>query len=290
MKLYRFKTFRTSYFFPRMRKELEYMYDLYPTYGGKLSRIYWWLFRHCSIVRALNACEGKNAGFPYQKIIELEGKGSLMAFNLGTPGPEQKISILGFDEERKEPFFAKYSEKPDAIKLTRNEVATYQVLNNTNLAPELFEVKELEDCIWMRTSFVQGKHLSSMALTKEIVDLAIKLSKYHLSDKVANEEGLMLSLSHGDFCPWNMLANDDKLQLIDWEMAADRPLGYDIFKYVCQVSLLFTPEKSLIHTIKENQALINSYFSQCGIEDWDAYRDEFLKEFAVYFDRKISHN
>lgn len=280
MKLYRFKTFRTSYFFPRMRNGLEFMYGLYPTYGGKLSRIYWWLFRHCSIVRALNACEGENAGFPYRNIAELEGKGSLMAFNLGTPGPEQKISILGFDEEKKEPFFAKYSEKPGAIAFTRNEVATYQVLNGTDLAPKLFEVKELDDCIWMRTSFVQGKHLSSMALTEEIVDLALSLSKYHLSDQTTNEEGLRLSLSHGDFCPWNMLVNEGRLQLIDWEMAADRPLGYDLFKYVCQISLLFTPEKPLIETIKENQTLINNYFTQCSIENWDAYRDEFLKVFS----------
>lgn len=280
MTLYLFKTFRTSYFFPRMTKELEYMYGLYPTYGGALSRIYWWLFRHCSIVRKLNGCEGERAGFPYRKIVELEGKGSLMAFNLGTPGPEQKISILGFDKKKKEPFFAKYSEKPGAIAFTKNEAATLQVLKGTNLAPELFEVKELDDCIWMRTSFVQGKHLSSMALTEEIVDLALSLSKYHLSDRTTNDEGLKLSLSHGDFCPWNMLVNEGRLQLIDWEMAADRPLGYDIFKYVCQISLLFTPEKPLIETIKENQTLINNYFTQCGIENWDAYRDEFLRVFS----------
>lgn len=277
MKLYRFKTFRTSYFFPRMRKELEYMYGLYPTYGGKLSRIYWWLFRHCSIVRALNACEGEKAGFPYRKIVDLEGKNSLMAFNLGTPGSEQKISILGFDAEKKEPFFAKFSEKPDAIKLTRNEVATYKVLDGTNLAPKLFEVKELDDCIWMRTSFVQGKHLSSMALTEEIVDLALSLSKYHLTNASTNNEGLRLSLSHGDFCPWNMLVDAGNIQLIDWEMAADRPLGYDIFKYVCQCSRLFHPDKSYSSAIEENKALIDQYFSRLGIQDWGNYYDYFSK-------------
>ena len=280
MTLYLFKTFRTSYLFPRMTKELEYMYGLYQTYGGALSRIYWWLFRRCALVRMLNACDGEKAGFPYSRIVSLEGKGSLMAFNLGTPGPDQKIRILGYDQEKKVPFFAKYSEKPGAIAFTKNEAATLQVLKGTNLAPELFEVKELDDCIWMRTSFVQGKHLSSMSLTEEIVDLALSLSKYHLSDQTTNEEGLRLSLSHGDFCPWNMLVNEGRLQLIDWEMAADRPLGYDIFKYVCQISLLFTPEKPLIETIKENQTLINNYFTQCGIENWDAYRNEFLKVFS----------
>ena len=253
------------------------MYGLYPTYGGKLSRIYWWLFRHCSMVRALNACEGEKAGFPYRKIVDLEGKNSLMAFNLGTPGPEQKISILGFDTEKKEPFFAKFSEKPDAIKLTRNEVATYKVLDGTNLAPKLFEVKELDDCIWMRTSFVQGKHLSSMALTEEIVDLALSLSKYHLTDASTNNEGLRLSLSHGDFCPWNMLVDAGNIQLIDWEMAADRPLGYDIFKYVCQCSRLFHPDKAYSSAIEENKALIDQYFSRLGIQDWGNYYDYFSK-------------
>lgn len=277
MKLYRFKTFRTSYFFPRMRKELEYMYGLYPTYGGKMSRIYWWLFRNCSLVRALNACEEDKAGFPYRKIVNLEGKGSLMAFNLGTPGPEQKISILGFDAEKKEPFFAKFSENPDAIKLTRNEVATYKVLDGTNLAPKLFEVKELDACIWMQTSFVQGKHLASMALTEDIVELAFGLSKYHLSDKATNDKGLKLSLSHGDFCPWNMLVSGGKIQLIDWEMAADRPLGYDIFKYVCQCSRLFHPDKSYNSAIEENRTLIDLYFSKLGIKNWEEYYNYFSK-------------
>lgn len=40
MTLFKFKMFRTSYFFPRMKKAQEDMYDLYPTYGGYLIRIY----------------------------------------------------------------------------------------------------------------------------------------------------------------------------------------------------------------------------------------------------------
>lgn len=277
MTLYRFKTFRTSYFFPRMRKELEYMYGLYPSYGGTLSRVYWWLFRHCSIVRVLNACDGERAGFPYRKIVELEGRDSLMAFNLGTPGPEQKISILGFDQKMRNPFFAKYSEKPDAMALTRNEEATLRLLEETSLAPTLLEFKDQGDCVWMRTSFVNGGHLATMELTEEVVGLAVTLSKCHLTAQSVNDEGLALSLSHGDFCPWNILVDEGKLKLIDWEMAADRPLGYDIFKYVCQCARLFAPDKPYDEVVEDNRFLVDRYFSSCGIENWSPYFEYFLK-------------
>ena len=276
MTLYLFKTFRTSYFFPRMTKDLEYMYGLYPTYGGALSRIYWWLFRRCALVRMLSACDGEKAGFPYARIVGLEGKGSLMAFNLGTPGSEQKISILGYDREKKEPFFAKYSEKPGAMALTKNEVATLQILNGTMLAPELLEVKEQEGGIWMRTSFVQGEHPATKVLTEEVVELAVSLSRHHLTEQSTDANGLSLSLSHGDFCPWNMLVDAGRLQLIDWEMAADRPLGYDLFKYVCQCARLFTPDKDYHLAIEENREMISRYFSAFGIADWRAYEDDFL--------------
>ena len=40
MLYYRFKTFTTSYYFPRLSKEQKFMYGLYSAYGGKLSKIY----------------------------------------------------------------------------------------------------------------------------------------------------------------------------------------------------------------------------------------------------------
>lgn len=276
MTLYSFKTFRTSYFFPRMTKELEYMYGLYPSYGGRLSRIYWWLFRRCSLVRALNACDGEKAGFPYTQIVALEGKGSLMAFNLGTPGPEQKISILGYDQREQQPFFAKYSEKPGAMAFTKNEAATLQMLKGTGLAPDLLEIIERDNCVWMRTSCVRGEHLKSTALTEDVVDLALSLSRYHLAADDADPDGLKTCLSHGDFCPWNMLIEDGGLKLIDWEMAAERPLGYDIFKYVCQCARLFTPERKYEDVMADNEAMISRYFSSLCVEDWKPYAKHFL--------------
>lgn len=277
MKLYKFKTFRTSYYFPPMTKEMEYMYELYAAYGGKLSKAYWWLFKNCKMVRWINRANSSIVEFPFAQIEELEGNESSMAFNLGTPGLEQKISILGFNQKEKQRFFAKYSEKKAAMELTKNEIEVYKILGNTGLTPTLFDAKETENYVWMKTSCVSGSHYPTMELTQEVIDLALVLSQYHLSEETSNEEGLLTCLSHGDFCPWNMLVNNGKIKLIDWEMAADRPLGYDIFKYVCQCSRLFHPEKAYSSVIEENKTLIDLYFSKSGIKNWGNYYDYFSK-------------
>lgn len=277
MTFFRFRTFRTSYYFPHMTEDMKFMYGLYAVYGGKLSRLYWWLFRNSKMVRWMNRVESAAVEFPIDRIVELEGKKSLMAINLGTPGIEQKISILGYHQQKKEKFFAKYSEKKAAMKLTKNEIAVYKMLESTGLTPTLFDAKVSEEFVWMKTSCVEGSHYPTMELTQEIVDLALELSKHHLHNETSNAKDLQTCLSHGDFCPWNMLVNDGKIKLIDWEMAADRPLGYDIFKYVCQCSRLFHPDKSYNSAIEENRTLIDLYFSKLGIKNWEEYYNYFSK-------------
>ena len=66
MKYYRFKTFTTSYYFPHLSPAQGYMYGLYSAYGGKISKLYWWLFRHCGMVRMLSAVDEKQLTFPYK--------------------------------------------------------------------------------------------------------------------------------------------------------------------------------------------------------------------------------
>ena len=74
-------------------------------------------------------------------------------------------------------------------------------------------------------------------MTDEVLQLCLPLSKYHLTDKNVDENGLKMSLSHGDFCPWNVLVSEGSIRLIDWELAADRTLGYDLLRI--SVKLLF---------------------------------------------------
>lgn len=279
MKYFRFKTFTTSYYFPRLTASQRYMYGLYSAYGGRLSKAYWWLFRHCGLVRSLNAVKEADFDFPYEEIKAADGTDSLMAFNMGSPGVEQKISILGYDNAKCTPFFAKFSQKPAAMELTRNEVRVYQTLDGTGLTPQLLGVEEQDDFVYMKAAYVRGSRPKERGLTPEILKLCIALKDYHL-DASSEEQagGLKTSLSHGDFCPWNVLVDGSHWRLIDWELAAERPLGYDLFTYICQVAILFSPEVALHQVLEAHKAEISSFFSACGIDDYLPYLQWFAQE------------
>ena len=277
MKLYRFKTFTTSYYFPHLDSSLQYMYGLYSPYGGRLSKIYWWLFQHSSVVRSLTSVNEKDLEFPYSKIKASDGNDTLMSFNMGSPGVEQKISILGYDKTLDIPFFAKFSEKPRAKKLTKNEIRIYRMLDGTGLTPKLLQAVDTDDYVYLKAEFIKGSRPKSRKMTDEVLQLCLPLSKYHLTDKNVDENGLKMSLSHGDFCPWNVLVSEGSIRLIDWELAADRTLGYDLFTYICQVAILFEPEKQLLLAIDDNIRFVKEYFYSFGITDYKPY----LKAFAM---------
>lgn len=277
MKYYRFKTFTTSYYFPHLDSSLQYMYGLYSPYGGRLSKIYWWLFQHSSVVRSLTSVNEKDLEFPYSKIKASDGNDTLMSFNMGSPGVEQKISILGYDKTLDIPFFAKFSEKPRAKKLTKNEIRIYRMLDGTGLTPKLLQAVDTDDYVYLKAEFIKGSRPKSRKMTDEVLQLCLPLSKYHLTDKNVDENGLKMSLSHGDFCPWNVLVSEGSIRLIDWELAADRTLGYDLFTYICQVAILFEPEKQLLLAIDDNMRFVKEYFYSFGITDYKPY----LKAFAM---------
>jgi hypothetical protein len=90
--------------------------------------------------------------------------------------------------------------------------------------------------------------------------------------------GLQVSMSHGDFCPWNFLKHEDILSLIDWEMAAIRPLGYDLFTYIFQPTFLFSTVhgNNLLKILDENISFVKMYFSAFGIESFLPYLRNFV--------------
>lgn len=205
---------------------------------------------------------------------------------MGSPGIEQKISMLGFDFNSHQPFFAKFSQKDQAKKLTENEIRVYQTLKGSGLTPQLLNAVTTEDFLLFKAEYIKGKRPKSLELTQEIVNTCLQLKDYHLTNDETNEEGLKMSLSHGDFCPWNILQNQQTTRVIDWELAADRPLGYDLFTYICQVSLLFAPEVPLSASIKKNETLITDYFHTCGITNYSPYLHFFAIAKSEYEESK----
>lgn len=281
MKYYRFKTFTTSYYFPDIDSSKAYMYGLYSPYGGRLSRIYWRLFTQYKCVRMLTSVEEENLDFPYRQIKELTGENAELAFNMGSPGVEQKISMLGWDGVRQMPFFAKFSQKPAARALTKNEITVYRVLDGTGLTPRLLNSHNAEDFDFIMTEYVKGRRPDDRFMNEKVMQLATKLSEYHLEEQCHDGE-LVTCLSHGDFCPWNILVNKEQWNLIDWEVAAERPLGFDLFTYICQVAALFEPDKPLATAIEENKRYIDGYFTRLSVSNWSDYLKWFVSEKVRY--------
>lgn len=282
MRFYRFKTFTTSYYFPELDKVHQYMYGLYSSYGGWLARVCWWLFRKCRIVRWFSVVDECRLDFPYHLIRNVDGTDSLMSFNMGSPGVEQKISILGYDNRTGEPFFAKFSQKPAARRLTENEIRVYRILGGTMLTPKLLGCSHGDDYDYLKAEYIPGARPQTRELTDDVVQLCVMLSQYHLTEIRTDGSGLMMCLSHGDFCPWNILVSEKGMRLIDWELADERPLGFDMFTYICQVSALFTPEKPLLNSIDDAIGMIKRYFTVLGITEYMPYLRAFAEEKIEY--------
>ncbi|MDD3040467.1 phosphotransferase [Bacteroides sp.] len=200
---------------------------------------------------------------------------------MGTPGPEQKISMLGLEQDGKH-FFAKYSTKVDAMALSRNEIKILSALRGTGLVHELYDYKDGGNYVFFRTSCVDGKNPTDLLLNDRIVALAIKINQTNL-----HEGALMTSLSHGDFTPWNVIISPDGVyRMIDWELADERELGYDIFTYITHVGALLKPEDSPLHLIDSYKSLVDKYFAEFGILDWIPYMKAFARRRIAYDKRK----
>ena len=189
--------------------------------------------------------------------------------------------MLGYDNTRQEAFFAKFSQKDAAKRLTKNEIEIYKKLAGTNMTPQLQDYAINDQYVYMRTEYINGKRPLKSIINENVIHLCLSLSNYHLTN-VIEKEGLRYSLSHGDFCPWNMIECQGVLKLIDWELACDRPLGFDLFTYICQVSALFHPETKLIEAINKNMENIRCYFNTCSVKDFIPYLKAFAQEKAFY--------
>lgn len=276
---YRFSTFTTAYYFPEIEDpDTTFLYGLYSPYGGKLSRWYWHHFKRSHFVRSFTSVRDDKLPFPYQQIRELVGNEAMLSFNMGSPGKEQKISMLGYVPQTKQKFFAKYAQKPDAMRLSRHEIEVLRLLKDTKLVPQLYDCKIANDYVYLQTECVQGRRPYDTLLNNNVVDLLVTLSSFHYPDSVNQTTDLRTCLSHGDFCPWNMLVQpDNSLRMIDWEMADERILGYDLFTWLLNVAGLVSGEIPLYHIIEKNRKYIMSYFNAQQIGDYTPYLKCYLE-------------
>ncbi len=149
-------------------------------------------------------------------------------------------------------------------------------LKATGLVPILFTHEISEDYVFLKTECIKGKRPNSMKMTDNILQILNRLAKHKLSEDDKEKE-LKISLSHGDFCPWNMIERENKTKLIDWEMAKNRALGYDLFTYIFQPYFLFHRKCNFEEILNENKKWIHNYFELQNITDFKPYLFSFAK-------------
>ena len=286
MTLYKFHTFRTDYYFPDFTRKNKFLFGLYHPYNRYpmrllAVRLYWWMFKHCIAMQKRTLVKNPDDEFPYSKILKLCPKGSVMSFNMGTPGNERKISMLGLEEDGRH-FFAKYSTLPTAISLSRNEIKYLSVLKESGLVPRILDSKDGEDYVFFRTECVEGKNPKEVRMNDSILNLMTNINKY-----LFNDGEMKTSLSHGDFTPWNMIITPEgDYKMIDWEMAAVRELGYDLFTYITHVGSLLSPDQPFTQLIEHDRTYIDRYFVSFDIKDWNPYLKAFAKRRISYEESK----
>ena len=284
MTYYRFSTFTTSYYFPEITAETQFLYGLYSAYGRKLSRWYWRKFRQSRFVRSLTSVKEQRLPFPYTTIREIVGQDAMLSFNMGTPGTGQKISMLGYLPQTRKHFFAKFAQKPEAMRLSSHEIDVLQLLKDTKFVPVLYDTKINDTFVYLQTEYVQGHRPYDTFLNDRVVNLLIQLSAFHYPNANIGDNGLQTCLSHGDFCPWNMLVQPDgSLRMIDWEMANERIVGYDFFTWLLNVAGLITGKIPLYHIIEKNRKHIMRYFNALGISDYTPYLRCFVEQQQEFF-------
>ena len=262
MTLYRFKTFKSTYYFPALSSRSRFIYSLYGNYGGRAAHLLWWLFTHLTAFRWLNKVEADSVeGFGH--LSELIGRDAVIGINMGTEGPDQKKSVLGYERTTGNRFFAKLATKERAMALSRNEIKVYRLLADTGLVPQLFDWKDDKSFVYLKSECISGNHVHGKVDDRCILDILLTMKERHYeqpSSPNPQPSSLTTCFAHMDFCPWNMIETDKGLRVMDWEMAAEMPLGFDLFTYLLQTHYLIDDSLSGVEVIKNNEKLITDYF------------------------------
>lgn len=266
------------YFFPEGFQGHPLFFSFCRPYAKKAA-ISWWLFRNITPYRWAFSMADIEAFVPEKAIRRIVGMDALLAFNAGTPGPEQKPTALGWDGA--DYFFLKYAHTPLAVKNVRNEHEVLQRIADLAFVPRVLDFVEADGAVLLKTSVVQGNAVSA-GLTPVVLNMLDQLAERPVGEKADPSDGLRYGFAHGDFCPWNMVQQGGKVFVYDWEMAGTFPLGYDLFTYIFQTAFLLSPEKTAGQILLENKKIIGQFFEHLDVVDWHRYLEAFAQAKVDY--------
>ena len=87
-------------------------------------------------------------------------------------------------------------------------------------------------------------------------------------------EAIPVSVSHGDFTPWNMYCDENRLYVYDWELSENGiPMLFDLYHFIFQSQVMVQHQnytnirQSIKDTVKKHnvQRLVNKYRIDTGL-------------------------
>src|ERR1035437_9073954 len=120
MRYYYFNPISKKCYFPEGFQKYPLFKTLYHPYK-KSAKLMWKVWQNSSLFRYLFSTSEPEKFLPLDPINQYVSTGSILAFNLGTVGVEQKITVLGVDTQTNDAFFIKYATSEIACKNVFNE-------------------------------------------------------------------------------------------------------------------------------------------------------------------------
>lgn len=285
MKYFYYDPFSKQYLFPEEYKKYPFLLSFYQPYTI-LGLVMWFCWKNFGFIRLFCRTKNLESIFPLEIYGKYISADSLVAFNLGTPGSEQKTTILGIDRLTEERFFIKFATKPIALSNVRKEATVLSQIADLPFVPKLLTYASEPEYTLIITSVFDGIKVTNQNIEHQILSILTKLANENVA-LPHNDYPLVTCFAHGDFCPWNMIIHQDKLFVYDWEMATYFPLGYDLFTYIFQTSFLLQPHIIVETILSKNKRLIDLYFRNQNIDNWHL----FLLSFAqIKLDAEMKKN
>lgn len=247
------------------------------------------------------------------QVADYDLKGNWVLFS-GTVGPNQKGLL--YDESQG---FIKIALNKNSEQLLNTEANTINRLYSANLetiniprvnikSKQTIQLNDISEN-GIRSNKITKNHINALIELNEISGFRMPLGeneqwiniKNDIAELLNNTDDRMpkgmirkldkliksinetteiqVSLSHGDFTPWNMFIANNKLNIYDWELANPfRPLGFDLFHFIIQQGVL-VEQKNWKQIKSEIEKQINcEAFSQLS-----KFKNENIQEYLKLY-------
>jgi hypothetical protein len=137
-----------------------------------------------------------------------------------------------------------------------------------------------------RVTLLLGDYRVINSLEKNRLHSLAEQILFLINSLVDCELATPISLSHGDFTPWNMFISNNSLHLLDWELSEnDIPLLFDFFHFIFQSEIMIEHSSYAVIHIKLSNFLKMEAIQQLV----DKYKIDFNRHYTFYLISNISY-